>query len=197
MNGRGQSASVNLMYSPRLDLALTMVLDAHGLKPRKTGHGYEATHVLAVALIVADFDFPEDAVIAAMLHDTLEDTTLDRGLIRSTFGDHILAIVDDVSEPSKTLPWRERKLAYIDQLRRSPRDEARAVASADKIHNLSKLTEGIQSYGAAYLSRFNAPVDQLVWYQRTVLATLRDTWQHRILDEQARRLDAFVAATGH
>ena len=72
------------MYSPRVDLAVSTLLDAHGLKKRKAGRGYEASHALAVAMIVSDYGFEEDAIIAAILHDTLEDTDLDRRVIRST-----------------------------------------------------------------------------------------------------------------
>ena len=97
------------MYSPRVDLAVSTLLDAHGLKKRKAGRGYEASHALAVAMIVSDYGFEEDAIIAALLHDTLEDTDLDRRVIRSTFGDLVLAIVEDVTEPPKEVPWRDRK----------------------------------------------------------------------------------------
>ncbi len=182
------------MYSPKIDLAVTMALDAHGLTMRKAGRGYQASHVFAVAMIVADFEFDEDAVIAALLHDSLEDTDLDPSAIRDTFGDHVLAIVGDVTEPKKATPWRERKLAYIEQIRRSPREATRAVASADKIYNLSTMTEGLKTHGPTYWQAFNAPPDELVWYQRTVFAMLESLWRHRILDEHSRCLNAFLAA---
>ena len=116
------------MFSPRVDLAITTMLEAHGLARRKAGLGFEATHVLSVAMIVGDYGFAEDAVIAAVLHDALEDTVLQRDVIRQQFGERVLAIVDDVTEPPKTVPWRARKETYIEHLRQSPRDEARAVA---------------------------------------------------------------------
>ena len=55
------------MLSPRIELAITTMLEAHGLGRRKSGQSCEATHVLAVGLIVKDFGFGEDAVISGIL----------------------------------------------------------------------------------------------------------------------------------
>lgn len=182
------------LYSPRFELALTTMLEAHGLDTRKAGRGFEATHVTSVALIVSDYGFDEDTIIAALLHDTLEDTDLEPEVIRSQFGELVLAIVRDVSEPPKPRPWRVRKEIYIEQLRVTPRHGARAVASADKIHNLSNMTAGLRAKGASYVTPFSASLDDMTWYQQTVLATLRDTWSHEILDEHARHTAAFIDA---
>ena len=182
------------MYSERVELALTTALEAHGLRRRKAGRGFEAAHAASVALIVADFGFDEDTVIAALLHDTLEDTDLAPSVIRDRFGSLVLAMVEDVSEPPRRARWRARKTVYIDQLRRTPREGALAVASADKIHNLTKMAAGMQEGGAAFLTAFTAGLDEMLWYQREVHRTLRDRWSHRILDEHADRLERFVTA---
>ena len=170
------------------------MLEAHGLSRRKAGRGFEATHVLSVALIAQWFGFDEDTVVAAILHDTLEDTSLDAGVIRRRFGRHVLAVVEDVTEPPRARPWRARKEAYVERLRTSPRDAARAVASADKIHNLSSLAAGIEARGSAFIDAFTTGVDDMVWYQQRVYRMLVETWAHAILDEHRRRLDRFLAA---
>ena len=182
------------MFSPRVELAITTMLEAHGLGRRKSGRGFEATHVLSVAMIVGDFGFAEDAVVAAILHDALEDTTLERDVIRQRFGERVLAIVTDVTEPPKTVQWRARKESYIKHLRQSPRDEARAVASADKIHNLSNMVIGFETLGLAFADAFTAGTDSMIWYHQQVHRMLVDSWAHPILDEHGRRLDLFLAA---
>ena len=182
------------MYSPRFEDAVTTMLEAHGLRRRKVGRGFEAAHVLSVATIVADYGFDEDTVIAALLHDTLEDTDLDPVVIERRFGTLVLDMVLDVSEPPKPRQWRERKLAYVAQLRRSTHRGSRAVAAADKIHNLSKMTQGLRAHGTTYIRPFTAPAEDMIWYHQTVLETLRASWDHRILEEQASRLDLFVEA---
>ena len=182
------------MYTPRVELALATVLEAHGLRRRKAGRGYETTHVTSVAWITADYGFDEDTVIAALLHDTLEDTALDPQVIRSRFGDPVLAMVRDVSEPAKTQPWRVRKEAYIEQLRQTPRLGSLAVASADKIHNLTKMADGLRTGGLAFAGAFTAGIDAMQWYHHTVYEMAAARWSHAILDEHRRRMNAFEAA---
>lgn len=182
------------LYSPRLELALATALEAHGLQRRKAGRGFEVTHVASVALITADFGCDEDTVVAALLHDTLEDTPLDPEIIRSRFGDLVLGMVRDVSEPPKPRPWRMRKEAYIEQLRRTPRMGSLAIASADKIHNLTQMAEGLQARGLAFAGAFTAGLEAMQWYHHAVFDMAAARWDHAILGEHRRRLDAFVAA---
>ena len=184
------------MYSARFELAVTTMLEAHGLRRRKAGRGFEASHVTSVALIAADFGFDEDTVVAALLHDTLEDTDLDPRVIESRFGALVLRMVEDVSEPPQPAPWRARKLAYIDQLRNTPRRGSLAVASADKIHNLTKMVAGIEARGAAFFDAFTTGLDEMLWYQHAVYDMVAGRWSHGILDEHRRRLDAFAGAAG-
>ena len=183
-----------MIYTPRTELALTTMLEAHGLATRKAGSGFQASHVTSVAMIVHDFAFDEDTIVAAPLHDTLEDTALEPEIIRERFGDLVLATVRDVSEPARSASWRERKLAYLSQIAETPRDGARAVASADKIHNLSNMTAGLETRGAAFIRPFTAALEDMRWYHGAVLEILDERWRHPILDEQRRRLDAFEHA---
>ena len=184
-----------LGFSPQVELAVTTMLEAHQLNRRKAGQSFEATHALAVAMIVGDFGFGERAVVSAVLHDTLEDTTLERAVIRERFGGRVLAIVADVTEPPRTVPWRNRKESYIERLRRSPEDDARAVASADKIHNLASMVTGLEAEGLPFADIFSAGLDDMVWYQRQVHEMLSQAWSHPILNEHGRQLDRFLAAT--
>jgi (p)ppGpp synthase/HD superfamily hydrolase len=183
------------MFSPRVELAVTTMLEAHRLRRRKAGQSFEATHALAVAMIVGDFGFGEHAVVSAILHDTLEDTALERSVIRERFGARVLAIVSDVTEPPQTLPWRHRKESYIERLRGSGEDDARAVASADKIHNLASMVTGIQAEGLRFADVFSAGLDDMVWYQREVYEMLSQAWTHPILNEHGRQLDQFLLAS--
>ena len=184
------------MFSPQVELAVTTMLEAHQLRRRKAGQSFEATHALAVAMIVGDFGFGERAVVAAILHDTLEDTALEPDMIRERFGARVLAIVADVTEPPR-VPWRRRKESYIERLRRSPEDEARAVASADKIHNLTSMRAGLTVDGVRFADVFSAGLDDMVWYQRAVYDMLSASWTHAIVDEHGRQLDRFLVAVQH
>ena len=183
------------MFSPRIELAITTAIEAHGLRRRKAGSAFEATHALSVGLIVSDFGGAENSVVAALLHDTLEDTLLNQEVIRDRFGDYVLAIVTDLTEPKKPVAWRRRKEAYIECLRQSPRDESRTVASADKIHNLSSMVDGLENQGVTFLDMFTAGLEGMVWFQREVHRMLTKEWSHPILDEHGRQLERFLSAT--
>jgi (p)ppGpp synthase/HD superfamily hydrolase len=184
-------------YSDRVDLALITAVDAHRTATRKIGLGYELSHVISVALIVSDHGFDEDAIVAAILHDTLEDTPLGREEIARRFGEEVLSIVEDVTEPAKRPgqpgDWMRRKTAYINQLRQTPRERSLAVASADKIHNITSLIRCLHTVGPLCWERFNATREEITWYQQAVLGMLSERWRHPILDRQARLVDALLA----
>ena len=180
------------MYSARVERAAATMLEAHGLRRRKAGRGFEASHALSVAWIAADFGCDEDTVVAALLHDTLEDTDLDPGVIAERFGEPVLRMVRDVSEPPRPARWKTRKLAYLEQLRTTPRLGSLAVASADKIHNLAKLVSGIEARGATFLDAFSTGLEEMLWYQNAVYDLAAGRWSHAILAEHRRRLDAFA-----
>ena len=184
------------LYSERLELAFTTALEAHGLRRRKAGRGFEVSHVVSVALITADFNLEEDTVIAALLHDTLEDTDLATDVIESRFGVHVLEMVQDVTEPPKDIPWHDRKNRYIEQLRTTPRQGSLAVASADKIHNLSRMTAGISDQGQSFINAFTAGITDMSRYHQNVHETLSSRWNHTILAAHRRELDRFIGAIG-
>lgn len=80
-----------------------------------------------------------DVLVAAILHDTLEDTDTDAGELERAFGPRVCAIVAEVSD-DKALPKAERKRLQVEHAAAASR-EARLVKLADKICNLRDLHE--------------------------------------------------------
>ncbi len=70
---------------------------AHQGQKRASGEPY-ITHCLAVAAILAEMRVPPVVVIAGLLHDTVEDTTVTLDLIRREFGDEVSRLVDGVTK---------------------------------------------------------------------------------------------------
>src|SRR3954447_26580636 len=66
---------------------------AHEGQTRKSGEPY-VTHPLAVATIVAHLGLDETTIVAALLHDAVEDTPLTLGDIVGQFGPEVAALVD-------------------------------------------------------------------------------------------------------
>jgi GTP pyrophosphokinase len=85
---------------------------AHRGQVRKTGHPY-ITHPLAVAEMLAEYGLDETTIVAALLHDTVEDTDLTMDQIRAEFGDDVARLIDGVTK--------------LDRVRFSNREQAQAA----------------------------------------------------------------------
>jgi guanosine-3',5'-bis(diphosphate) 3'-pyrophosphohydrolase len=79
-----------------------------------------------------------DTLVAALLHDTIEDTGARPEEIRQQFGEDVLGLVLEVTD-DKSLPKAERKhLQVVNAPHKSPR--ARQIKLADKINNITEIT---------------------------------------------------------
>ena len=102
---------------PKFAEALTLGNEAHATQLRKGTTIPYIAHLLSVAAIVIEAGGDEDAAIAALLHDAVEDQggapMLEQ--IRDHFGAEVADIVDACSDTLVTPkpPWRERKEAYV------------------------------------------------------------------------------------
>ena len=96
-----------LAYTPNLDKArlfdaFTYADNAHASQQRKDGSPY-ITHPLAVADLVADLALDPDSVIAALLHDTIEDTGATHEEVAQRFGDTVADLVEGVTKLTLSL----------------------------------------------------------------------------------------------
>jgi (p)ppGpp synthase/HD superfamily hydrolase len=108
---------------------------------RRKGAAQEpyVTHVLEVAMLVAEATAGADPnlIVAALLHDTIEDQGVTREEIAAQFNDDVAALVAEVTD-NKKLPKAERKQL---QIRHAPKltPRAKILKLADKISNLRSL----------------------------------------------------------
>jgi 5'-deoxynucleotidase YfbR-like HD superfamily hydrolase len=79
-----------------------------------------------------------DAVIAALLHDAIEDQGVTAEMIASEFGKHVAEIVMEVTD-DKSLPKDERKRLQVERAPHKSR-EAQLIKLADKISNVRAVT---------------------------------------------------------
>ncbi len=78
-------------------------------------------------------------LVAALLHDTIEDTGATPEAVREQFGDEVLSLVLEVTD-DKSLPKAERKqLQVVNAPHKSPR--ARQIKLADKINNVKEIAD--------------------------------------------------------
>lgn len=126
--------------------------DAHGEQTRKyTGLPY-VTHTEAVADTVARHGGTEAMVIAALLHDTVEDTHITFEDIRVEFGEEVMDLVyylSDVSQPEDG-NRAARKALDRAHIASGPRD-AQIIKAADMIDNTASIVEHDPRFAVVYL----------------------------------------------
>ena len=147
-------------------------------------------HPVTVGLILSRYTDDEDTIIAGLLHDVLEDTTVGEEVIAREFGPKVLEMVKDVTESAlPNLSWETRKTRYLRHLQAAPRGSL-LVASADKVANLISMITAHASIGDTIWERFNAPPGQKLAFYRQVYETVRSAWRTcPILHEFGNRLE--------
>jgi len=128
------------------------------------------THPMEVMQILSANNCSEKAIVAGILHDTLEDTFTKPDEISKKFGQDILEIVQTESE-DKSKTWEERKQATIDHLKTASL-ETKLVCCADKLANIRSMASDKADIGDQLWERFNAPKDRIKWYYMGVTSAL-------------------------
>lgn len=131
---------------PLLRRAWEVGASAHAGQTRKSGEPY-ITHPVAVARILAELGLDVEALIAAILHDTIEDTPLTREELAGEFGQTVADLVDGVTKLDK-LKFRDRQEAAAESFRKMLLAMSRdlrviMIKLADRLHNMRTL--GAQS----------------------------------------------------
>jgi GTP diphosphokinase / guanosine-3',5'-bis(diphosphate) 3'-diphosphatase len=115
---------------------------AHEGQTRKSGEPY-ITHPIAVAGILAEMGMDAETIIAAILHDTLEDTSLSRTALSGEFGETVAELVDGVTKLDK-MRFSSRQEADAESFRKMLLAMARdlrviLIKLADRLHNMRTL----------------------------------------------------------
>jgi len=143
------------MYSYAVEQAVKAAAVLHDGQVRKgTIPVPYVSHLVAVAFIVADYTKDENAVVAALLHDTLEDTDYTKDELVEDFGEIVADIVCTVTEPRGAgVSYKDYKAAYVTQLKTASQ-AALIVAAADKIHNLRTTIEQYHDHWDQFVDDF-------------------------------------------
>ena len=119
---------------------------AHAGQTRKSGEPY-ITHPVAAATVLAGQGVDIETLVAAILHDTIEDTPLTRDEIAADFGQTVAELVEGVTKLDK-LQFQDRQEAAAESFRKMMLAMARdlrviLIKLADRLHNMRTL--GAQS----------------------------------------------------
>ncbi|MEP5765822.1 MAG: bifunctional (p)ppGpp synthetase/guanosine-3',5'-bis(diphosphate) 3'-pyrophosphohydrolase [Halieaceae bacterium] len=115
---------------------------AHHGQFRRSGEPY-VTHPLAVAGILADMHMDHQSLMAAMLHDVIEDTGIDKSAIGSQFGPTVADLVDGVSKLTQIefSSQAEKQAENFQKMALAMAKDIRVilVKLADRLHNMRTL----------------------------------------------------------
>ncbi|HSI39608.1 MAG TPA: bifunctional (p)ppGpp synthetase/guanosine-3',5'-bis(diphosphate) 3'-pyrophosphohydrolase [Xanthobacteraceae bacterium] len=125
-----------------LDRAYVYAMRAHGTQTRANGDPY-FSHPLEVAAILTNLKLDDATIVAALLHDTIEDTTATRAEIDRLFGETIGRLVEGLTK-IKRLDLVSKQAKQAENLRKlllAIADDVRVllVKLADRLHNMRTL----------------------------------------------------------
>jgi guanosine-3',5'-bis(diphosphate) 3'-pyrophosphohydrolase len=138
-------ATVHRNLHPKADLALLqsaydVAEEKHRPQRRKSGDPY-ITHPLAVATILAELGMDTTTLVAALLHDTVEDTDYSLDQLRGDFGDEVARLVDGVTKLDKVKLGAAAEAETIRKMviamARDPR--VLVIKLADRLHNMRTM----------------------------------------------------------
>ncbi|MFI8381263.1 bifunctional GTP diphosphokinase/guanosine-3',5'-bis pyrophosphate 3'-pyrophosphohydrolase [Pseudomonas sp. NPDC079086] len=115
---------------------------AHDGQRRRSGEAY-VTHPLAVASILADMHMDHQSLMAAMLHDVIEDTGIAKEALDAQFGESVAELVDGVSKLTQ-MNFETKAEAQAENFQKMAMAMARdirviLVKLADRLHNMRTL----------------------------------------------------------
>ena len=161
------------IMSSRLTEALSMAIGRHRDQARAGTSIPYMTHLLAVSALVGESGGSEDEMIAALLHDAVEEGG---GLplleeIERKFGRPVAEIVAGCTETfpgrGEKSPWLERKQAFLTRLTQAPLTVLR-VTCADKLHDARAISYDLKAQGPSTFERFKGDRDGTLWYYRSL-----------------------------
>lgn len=182
-----------LPTSPRFLAALNYATTLHTESRKGTTIPY-ISHLYSVAALVMESDGSEEEVIAALLHDAVEDhggvKTLEK--IRSDYGEEVAAIVDGCTDDAppagqEKRPWRERKEEYVAHIS-SASDSVRLVSNADKLHNARCILRDYRDIREAIWDRFTGKKEGSLWYYRALADAFLTNPANPFLAEELNRV---------
>jgi guanosine-3',5'-bis(diphosphate) 3'-pyrophosphohydrolase len=176
---------------------------AHDGQFRHSGEPY-VTHPLAVANILADMRMDPQSLVAAMLHDVIEDTGISKEALGKQFGETVAELIDGVSKLSQ-IEFATRAEAQAENFQKMTLAMAKdirviLVKLADRIHNMRTL--GVLSPEkrrriARETLEIYAPIANRLG-MNDVRLELQNLGFKALYPMRARRLDAAIKATrGH
>lgn len=176
-----------MFFTPKIEKAIIKAIKLHHGQRRKVDRQISyIVHPITVAIILSHYTISEDIIVAAFIHDAIEDTSYTLKELEQDFGKNIKKIVEEISEEKgkedRRATWLIRKKKYLEHLKKAS-FEAKMICAADKIHNLRSIILDYEREGEKIWQKFNAPKEKKFWFYREVLKILKSNLKNPIVKE--------------
>ena len=153
--------------------AVIFAAQAHDGAVRKGTSIPYIVHPMEAAAIAAGLTDDPEVIAAAVLHDTVEDTTTTLDQIEAAFGPRVAELVEAESEDKRENQkaedtWELRKQETIDHLQQCTDRDVKILALADKLSNLRAIRRDYLAVGDELWDRFHQKdPEKIGWYYRS------------------------------
>ncbi len=163
-----------------IERAIQYAVFAHAGTTRK-GKRYRPyiLHPVEVMTIVSSMTDDKEVIAAAVLHDTVEDTSVKAADLSRLFGKRVMELVmaeseDKMVDLPATASWEARKQATIDHLATLSR-EAKRICLGDKLANIREISRDYAQIGDKLWERFNQKDKRMhAWYYSSICVVLEE-----------------------
>ena len=168
----------------RYNRALNFAADKHKTQERKSTKQPFILHPMEVSVIVSTMTNDQDTMIAALLHDTIEDTNTQPSEILDNFGPRVYELVmaeteDKMRDRPESETWKQRKVDSLKDLKETNDIELKKMWLADKLANARSFARLHKKYGDSMWQNFNQKdKSEQEWYYRSIAeytTELKDT----------------------
>ncbi|MBR1867277.1 MAG: HD domain-containing protein [Clostridia bacterium] len=156
------------------DKAIIFSVNAHSGMVRKTKTTPYILHPMEVATIVGTMTSDREVLAAAILHDTVEDTSATAEEIKEKFGERIATLVASETENKRIEmtpedSWEIRKKESLEVLRRSDDINVKILWMGDKLANVRSFYRAWREKGNdLWLDFHQKDASKQAWYYRTI-----------------------------
>ena len=158
--------------------ATAFAAEAHVGQLRKGTKVPYIVHPMEAAAICATMTDDEEVLAAAVLHDTIEDTSTTKEDLEDRFGRRVTELVLAQSENKReeqaaSATWKVRKEESLEHMRLTDDLQAKMLYLSDKLANIRSLYRDLERDGDNFWNKFNQndPLEQ-AWYYRSVAKLL-------------------------
>ncbi len=177
-----------MFFTPKLEKAIALTLKVHARQKRKGDNLTPyAAHPIAAAFLLFKYVDNEDVLIAALLHDALEDTDYPAQKIRQEFGPLVFKLIREISDKSPFDPWQKRNDDYLKNIKKASFN-ACLIACADKINNLISISQSYLKFGDSIWQRFDASKEDMLDFYVNIHKIIKKRFKHRLVSELGKAL---------